>query len=126
MRGRSVRNPPVSLFAVILLTGCQTGAEYQAKVDSDRAARLQTHVGRTMADFSRDTGMVPSSMYDISTGRVFVVDGPAVTLALAPNGFTPGVARTFACRIQLETVSTNRTGGADDWRITGVSSTGPC
>ncbi|WP_156041772.1 lipoprotein [Bradyrhizobium sp. URHD0069] len=121
-----MRKPLAAAVAFLLLAGCQTGAEYQAKVESERAARLQTHVGRSMADFSRDTGMVPSSMYDVSTGRVFVVDGPAVTLALAPNGFTPGVARTFACRIQLETVSMNRTGDAHDWRITGVNSTGPC
>jgi hypothetical protein len=116
----------LALAAALFLASCQTGAEYQAKVDADRAARLQAWTGHTMADFSRGTGMVPSSMYDIRTGRVFVVDGPGVTLALAPNGFTPGVARNFACRIQLETVSINRAGGADDWRITDVSSTGPC
>jgi hypothetical protein len=109
------------LFAAILLTGCQTGAEYQAKVDADRAARLQAWTGHTMAEFMRDTGMTPSTNYDTSVGRVFVVDGPAYAMALAP-----GVVRSFACRIQLETVSLSNASGADNWRITNASSTGPC
>jgi hypothetical protein len=121
-----MRKAPLAVFVFLLLAGCQTGAEYRAEVDNDRAARFQTWVGRSMADFMSGTGMTPSSMYDIITGRVFVVDGPGVTLALAPNGFTHGVVRTFACHIQLETASTNRIGGADNWRITGASSSGPC
>jgi hypothetical protein len=122
----TMRNAYPSVFVFLLLAGCQTGAEYQAKVDADRAARLQTWIGRTMADFMRDTGMTPSTTYDTSAGRVFLVDGPAVTLALAPAYGSPGVARSFACRIQLETVATGQTSGADVWRIVAVSSTGPC
>lgn len=111
----------LAVFVFLPLAGCQTGAEYQAKVDADRAGRLQTWIGHTMAEFMRGTGMTPSSNYDTGAGRTFVVDGPAYTLAMAP-----GVARTFGCRIQLETVATSNASGADNWRIVIASSTGPC
>src|SRR4051812_28866975 len=90
----------LAIASTLFLASCQTGAEYQANLDADRAARLRAWTGRTMAEFMRDTGMTPSNSYDTSAGRTFIVDGPAYTLAMAP-----GIVRTFGCRIQLETAS---------------------
>jgi len=100
------------LLAVLLLPGCVT---------DDRSARLKPHIGRTVADFSRDTGLTPNSSYDTAQGRTFVVDGPALAVAVAP-----GVVSSGGCRMQLEAVATGPRSTADDWRITAINATGPC
>ena len=56
------------------LAGCQT----MEQVEEDRSERIRAFQGRTMADFSGETGLTPSSFYPITGGRVFVVDGPPV------------------------------------------------
>ncbi len=96
----------------LLASGCQT---------DDRETRLRSHLDRTMADFSRDTGLVPSDKYDTANGRVFVVNGPAMPVAVAP-----GVAVSGGCRMLIETVPTSTRGGADDWQITRITANGPC
>lgn len=110
MTGRTVWAVPALLA---LLCGCQT-------TDS-RVARLQPHIGRTMADFSRDTGLVPSDMYNTAEGRVFVVNGPAIGVAVSP-----GVVVSGGCRMLIETIATTTRSTADAWRITSITANGPC
>ncbi|MCK1670403.1 hypothetical protein [Bradyrhizobium sp. 150] len=74
-----------------------------------------------MADFSRDTGLVPTDMYDTAAGRVFVVNGPAIGVAVAP-----GVLVSGGCRLLIETIATTSRSTADAWQITAITANGPC
>lgn len=107
---RALRIVPILLP---LLGGCQT--------TDDRSTRLQTHVGRTMAEFSRDTGLVPSDMYNTADGRVFVVNGPAFGVAVAPAVVVSG-----GCRLLIETAAVSAHSTADAWQITAITANGPC
>ncbi|MGY3364184.1 hypothetical protein ACVWZL_001309 [Bradyrhizobium sp. GM2.4] len=96
-----------------LLGGCQTTV--------DRSTRLQSHIGRTMADFSRDTGLVPADMYNTADGRVFVLNGPAIGVAVAPRIVVSG-----GCRLLIETIAASARSTADAWQITAITANGPC
>lgn len=74
-----------------------------------------------MADFSRDTGLVPSDMYNTADGRVFVVNGPAIGVAVAPSVVVSG-----GCRMLIETTATGTRSVADAWQITAITANGPC
>lgn len=74
-----------------------------------------------MADFSRDTGLVPSDMYNTADGRVFVVNGPAIGVAVAP-----GIVVSGGCRLLIEAVVVNARSTADAWQITAITANGPC
>jgi hypothetical protein len=102
----------LAIASALFLASCQT---------DDRAARLKPHIGRTMADFSRDTGLVPNNSYDIAGGRVFLVNGPTIAVAISP-----GIVASGGCRMLIETIATNPRGTADDWRITSITANGPC
>jgi hypothetical protein len=83
--------------------------------------RLQSHIGHTMAEFSRDTSLLPSDMYNTADGRVFVVNGPAIGIAVAP-----GVVVSGGCRLLIETIATTAKSTADAWQITAITANGPC
>lgn len=99
------------ILLAIALSGCVT---------DDRQARLKPYMGRTMADFSRSTGLVPSDSYAIAGGKAFVVNGPALAVAV------PGAIATGGCRMLIDTIAVSPRGTADDWRITEINATGPC
>jgi hypothetical protein len=100
------------LLIALALSGCVT---------DDRYARLKPYIGRSVAEFSRDTGLVPSASYDTAQGRVFTVNGPVLAVAVSP-----GVVAAGGCRMQIETTATNPRGTADDWRIVSIDARGPC
>lgn len=102
----------LAVVTALFLAGCVT---------DDRQARLKPHIGRTMADFSRDTGMTPSDSYNTASGRVFVVNGPAMTVAVAP-----GVAVAGGCKMLIETTAIGTQSTADNWRIASIDAHGPC
>jgi hypothetical protein len=102
-----------ALLIALSLAGCA--------VADDRYARLKPYIGRTMADFSRDTGLLPSDKFDTAKGRVFVVNGPVMVVAVSP-----GIAVAGGCKMQVETVADNPSGLADSWRIVRIDATGPC
>jgi len=102
----------LAFASIMFLVGCQT---------DDRYARLKPHIGRTMADFSRDTGLAPSDSYNTAEGRVFVVNGPTLAIAVAP-----GVVASGGCKMQIETVAVGTQSTADNWRITAINANGPC
>lgn len=102
----------VPILLALVLSGCVT---------DDRYARLKPYIGRTVADFSRDTGLVPSDSYDTAQGRTFIVNGPVIAVAVSP-----GVAVAGGCKMQLETVATGTRRTADDWRIVSIDARGPC
>ena len=108
--GRALRTAPILL---LVLGGCRT--------TDDRSMRLQSHIGRTMAEFSRDTGLVPSDIYNTADGRVFVVNGPAIGIAVAPGAVLFG-----GCRLLIETIAMSSQSTADAWRITAITANGPC
>ncbi|RYG85046.1 MAG: hypothetical protein EON59_13060 [Alphaproteobacteria bacterium] len=77
------------------------------QVEEDRSERIRAFQGRTMADFSGETGLTPSSFYPITGGRVFVVDGPPV------NSSYGGYSNVTACRLLIQTQQNGPTGTAD-------------
>ena len=96
----------------LFLLGCVT---------DDRQARLKPYIGRNMSEFMRGTGLTPSDSYNTASGRVFVVSGPALAVAVAP-----GVVAAGGCRMQVETIATSPRGTADDWQIVSIDAHGPC
>ena len=56
-----------------------------------------------MTDFMRRTSLTPSDMYPTSSGRTFVVYGPASTIVLPGSGFVPTVAAHRQCKMLIET-----------------------
>lgn len=105
--------PKLALFLIAAaLSGCAT---------DDRYARLKPYIGRSVAEFSRDTGLVPTNSYDTAQGRTFIVNGPVLAVAVSP-----GVVAAGGCKMQIETVSTSPRGTADDWRIVAIDARGPC
>lgn len=100
------------LLAAFTLTGCIT---------DDRVARLKPYIGGSMAEFSSTTGLTPSNSYDTAAGRTFIVNGPAIAVAV-----TPGVSVLGGCKMQIETTATSTRGTADDWRIVSIDAQGPC
>lgn len=109
-----------------LLLGCQTQVEYQAKIDQGLDLRLGSYTGLPVSVFMANTGLAPSNAYDVTGGRIFVVEGNPVYLTLPATAVTPAVTRTSVCRLQIQTVATSKNGTADDWKITGTTRTGPC
>jgi hypothetical protein len=105
-----------------LFGGCRTTAELEA----EREAEFQTLVGGSMADFMRRTSLTPSDMYPTSSGRTFVVHGPASTIVLPGNGFAPTVGRSFQCQMLVDTADADGKGTADSWRVTRITRSGPC
>ena len=71
------------------------------------APRMQLLVGRTMAQFSRDSGLLPYDAMPVRGGKVFLV-------------------ASGACRLWLDAVPDGTGSTADDWRITDVRWSGPC
>jgi len=82
------------MAACALFGGCRTTAELEA----ERDAEFQTLVGGSMADFMRRTSLTPSDMYPTSSGRTFVVYGPASTIVLPGSGIVPTVAAHRQCK----------------------------
>ncbi|MCP4562754.1 MAG: hypothetical protein GY873_21405 [Bosea sp.] len=79
-----------------------------------------------MADFMRRTSLTPSDMYSTSSGRTFVVYGPASTIVLPGSGFVPTVAAHRHCKMLVETTDADGTGTADNWRVMRITRTGRC
>lgn len=103
----------IALVAMtLLLAGCVTDT---------RQARLKPYIGQSMAIFSAGTGLTPSDSYNVADGRIFVVNGPAIAVAVAP-----GVTVAGGCKMLIGTIATSPRGTADDWRVTTIDATGPC
>ncbi|WP_234840482.1 hypothetical protein [Sinorhizobium meliloti] len=115
-----------ALMAALLLTSCQTNAEYQAAVDQDLDARLARFNGSTMSAFMVQSGLTPVGAYPVGSGRVFVIDGPQIHVTLAATHVTPAVTRTSACRLLVTTAHAGGENTADDWEIVGIQRSGPC
>ncbi|WP_062207675.1 hypothetical protein [Aureimonas sp. AU12] len=90
------------------------------QVEEDRSARISAFQGSTMADFSGETGLTASSLYPITGGRVFVVDGPPVAWSYG------GYSNVTASRLLIQTELNERGATADGWTIGGTTRTGPC
>lgn len=110
----------------LVVTGCQTNAEYQAAVDHDLDARLARFNGSTISAFVAQTGLTPVGAYPVGSGRVFVIDGPPIHVTLAATHVTPAVTRTSACRLLVTTAHAGGGNTADDWEIVGIQRSGPC
>ncbi len=118
---------PAALIATGLMLGsCQTNEEYQTAIARDLEIRLARLKGSTMAAFSAQTGLLPTTAYPITNGRVFVVDGPPVYLTLPATHAAPAVTRSSACRLLITTAQVGKSGTADDWEIVGTQHSGPC
>ncbi len=119
-----------SLFGVlicsVLLTGCQTNEEYQARVNANLDARLSAFNGATIADFIARTGTVPSSAYAVADGRVFVFQTAPVFMTLPATNVTPAVTRSAQCQVLVQTVPNGSSGTADNWKIVGAQRSGAC
>lgn len=75
---------------MILLAGYQSASDVQ----QEQEQRMGAVIGMTMAEFSGATGLMPSNAYDVDGGRIFVVLGRTVTLAIPSNYSAPAVANT--------------------------------
>lgn len=106
----------VRVGVLLALTGCQTAEQ----VEEDRSDRLRAFQGRTMADFSGETGLTPSTFYPIAGGRIYVVDGPPVVTSYG------GYSSASACRLLIQAEPNGPPGTADAWTIVGTTRTGPC
>ena len=119
-----------SLFGIlvcfVLLAGCQTNEEYQARLNADLDARLSAFNGATIADFIARTGMVPSSAYAVADGRVFVFQTAPVFITLPATNITPAVTRSAQCQLLVQTVPNGSGGTADNWKIVGTQRSGGC
>lgn len=102
----------------VALAGCQTTADYEAGV-------ARSYVGQTMADFTVRTGLVPSSIERTPTGRIFLVDGPVISVA-TPMAYGSTITNTQACRVFVETRRVSEADNADSWQIVNLTWTGPC
>lgn len=100
--------------------GCTTNAEIAAQ----REAQFQSLVGGTMADFIRRTGLTPTDMYPTSSGRTFIVNGPASTIVIPGSYGVPTVAAQRQCRMLIDTVAIDGKGLADTWRVIGIARNG--
>lgn len=87
----------------------------------DRHARLKPFIGRTVADFMQSTGLTPSDAYETAQGRVFVVHGPPIGVAVAP-----GVVVAGGCKLQIEATPVGTRSAADAWVIRSITAHGPC
>jgi hypothetical protein len=108
--------------ACALVGGCRTTAELEA----ERDAEFQTLVGGSMADFMRRTSLTPSDMYPTSSGRTFVVYGPASTIVLPGSGFMLTMAAHRQFKMLVETTDADGKGTADSWQVTRITRNGPC
>ncbi|VVT44292.1 conserved hypothetical protein [Bosea sp. 62] len=79
-----------------------------------------------MADFMRRTSLTPSDMYPTSSGRTFVVYGPASTIIVPGRGFVPTVAAHRQCKMLVETIDADGKGSADSWHVSLITRSGPC
>ena len=79
-----------------------------------------------MADFMPRTGLTPTDMYPTSSGRTFVVNGPASTIVIPGSYGVPTVAAQRQCRMLVDTVATDTKGLADTWRVTQITRSGAC
>lgn len=79
-----------------------------------------------MADFMRRTSLTPSDAYATGSGRSFLVFGPSTALVLPGSYGAPTVARSFQCRMLVETEALDAKGTADTWRVTRITRSGPC
>lgn len=79
-----------------------------------------------MSDFMRRTSLTPSDMYPTSSGRTFVVHGPASTIVLPGSGFVPTVAAHRQSKLLVDTADADGKGTADSWRVTRITRSGPC
>ncbi|WAB77434.1 hypothetical protein [Rhodopseudomonas palustris] len=89
--------------AAASLASCQTWEQSEAAA----GPKLQRLVGRTITQFSLDSGLVPYDALPVSGGKIFLVQ----------NG---------ACRLWLEATPEGTGSTADNWRITNVRWSGPC
>ena len=119
-----------SLFGIlvwsVLLAGCQTNEQYQARLNADLDARLSAYHGATIADFIARTGMVPSSAYATADGRVFVFQTAPVFMTLPATNVTPAVTRSAQCQVLVQTVPNDSSGTADNWKVVGAQRSGAC
>jgi hypothetical protein len=116
----------VGLFALLALTGCQTGAQYQANVEQDLSARLSQYDGATIAEFIAHTGMTPTDAYPVGGGRVFIFRGSTIVTTVPATNWTPAISNSAACQLLVQAVPISKGGTASDWKIIGTSRTGPC
>ncbi len=121
----------VRMICVLLLTGfcligCQTMEEAEAERNADLNARLESYNGSTMAEFQAKTGLLPQDAYPITDGRVFVFRTAPVFVTLPATNITPAVTRSNQCQLLVQTVHVGEAGTADNWKIVGTQSSGPC
>lgn len=114
------------LIVLALLSGCQTGAEYDAQIQAALDSRLSAYQGATMAEFTARTGLLPSNMYPVEGGRVFVIVGPPVFLTTPATQWTPAITQSSACQLLVRTVPIGQEPTADNWKIIGTQRSGPC
>lgn len=79
-----------------------------------------------MADFMRRTSLTPSDMYSTSSGRTFVVNGPASTIVLPGSYGVPTIGHAVQCQMLIDTVATDGKGIADSRQATQISRSGNC
>jgi hypothetical protein len=110
----------VAVALCLAAAGCTTNAEIAAQRD----AEFQSLVGGTMADFMRRTGLTPTDMYPTSSGRTFVVNGPASTIVVPGSYGVPTIAAQRQCRMLIDTETTDGKGTADSWRVARITRNG--
>lgn len=113
-------------MAALSLTGCQTGAEYQAGIEASLSARLEAYNGKSMAEFMGNTGMLPVGTYDVSNGRVFVFRSDPIYTTLPATNVTPAITSSAQCQLLIRAVPVGVGRGADSWKIIGTQRSGPC
>lgn len=124
----------VGLMLALTLAGCQTGAEYNAQQRESSERRAQQYVGATMAQFMSWTGLTPTDAIDTAEGKMFIINGPTVTVGtpayVGPYGLSavPAVTSSTTCRIIVNArprrLATQL--APEDWEITSISRSGPC
>lgn len=77
-----------------------------------------------MAGLMRRTGLTPNDMYPTSSGRTFIVNGPASTSVIPGSYGVPTIAAQRQCRMLIDTVAIDGRGLTDAWRVTGITRNG--
>ena len=116
----------ILIVGALALSGCQTGAEHQAAIESGISARLELYNGRSMAEFMSRTGMTPVDAYPVSEGRVFIFRTDPVYMTLPATNATPAITRSAQCQLLIRAVNEAKVGTADNWMIKGTERTGAC
>jgi hypothetical protein len=79
-----------------------------------------------MADFMRETTLVPSSFYSVSDRRVFIVETPPRPMLVGGGFGVPAVIVDTRCRLQIEAKAKEQRDAADVWVIHNISRQGGC